>query len=1209
MPLCIVVTRDVEMRYRGFLGSVMLEIAPGFYVGPRISKGVRDRIWSVMEDWHGQLQQGSITMAWRETGAPGGLKVHSLQILRTASHGQTRLKALVTALLLTASVGALETAATRSAHAQTATQTVNFSVPAGPLNRALTVFGRQSGLQVTYLASLASGKTSPGFSGNASRVQALAQILRGSGLSYSFPNATTVAIADANAGGNNSTATVEGAIALDTIDVAGGGTSADLPYRTPGSVNYISSQQIERFPGKTAGDIFKGTPGVISGMNRNGAAVDVNIRGLQGMGRVAVTVDGAQQSTSIYRGYNGVDNRSYIDPDLISGATITKGPDGGAAGAIGGTVAMDTLKASDILKPGDRYGVRIRGELSNNSIAPEINSTTWRTDGDDPTFGAKSGSIALASRGENVDLVAAYVRRKSGNYFAGTKGPLTSTDVSGLQEPLSAFKYGDEVFNTSQNVTSYLLKGTLRLPADQKLQLGYLRYENTFGEVMPTLVVSTGAPRQVPLSGIAIDQLTANYSWKPAGNDLIDLKANAWMSSTDEDSLSSVYIYDYYRYTRTKSYGVEVSNSSRFALASLPVTLRYGGKATLEDASQKMRRLEGTGTVVINPPNGSREIGELFVDSKVEPFKWLTLDAGINYLAYRTHNRGLTSYSTYDSQGYPPYEDYTGNGFSPSAGITVTPVDGWQFFARYTTGIRPPSLREGTYTNSALVFNPELRAEKARNWEFGTNLLMPDLITHGDVARLKLAYFDNTTQDYIGRKAESGSVLSLFNYDKIVMKGIELSGGYDSKPGFLDFALNYYTDFQACSISTGCANHTSQADYLTNHIPPEFSASITGALRFLDGDLTVGGRYTYMSKRLAPLTVDPSYFSFITVQWAPYHVVDAFGQWKVNDSVSFDVSLENLLDRYYVDALNNTDLPAPGRTFRMRLTAKTGGREPLPDLWPKFDFGGGLPDDDGSASVARWTGLYAGAYLGHGYGRITGETTAGDGTRGGIAAGESADQSLQNVLFGGQIGFNYQTPSNWVFGIEGDYGRTRLHDSYENISTEYASLTERKQLQARIDYQFDWLATLRGRVGYAFDNWLIYATGGVAFKKETEHRTQYRSNSNFVNPAGDRTEYFFDESTSGVRTGWTVGGGVEYALGSNWSLKGEYLYTGFGKEDFRFPNARAGATTGYYDYNTICFTCPGFFPYVPGSADTVNGRRASNDASLHSLKIGLNYRF
>src|SRR5262249_15637905 len=78
MPLCIVVTRDVEMRYRGFLGSVMLELAPSVYAGPRMSKGVRERVWDVVSEWHGQLRAGSIVMAWRESGAPGGLHVLTL---------------------------------------------------------------------------------------------------------------------------------------------------------------------------------------------------------------------------------------------------------------------------------------------------------------------------------------------------------------------------------------------------------------------------------------------------------------------------------------------------------------------------------------------------------------------------------------------------------------------------------------------------------------------------------------------------------------------------------------------------------------------------------------------------------------------------------------------------------------------------------------------------------------------------------------------------------------------------------------------------------------------------------------------------------------------------------------------------------------------------------------------------------------------------
>jgi CRISPR-associated protein Cas2 len=78
MPLCIVVTRDVETRYRGFLGSVMLELAPGVYAGPRLSKGVRERVWDVLSEWHGQLKAGSIVMAWREADAPGGLGVLTL---------------------------------------------------------------------------------------------------------------------------------------------------------------------------------------------------------------------------------------------------------------------------------------------------------------------------------------------------------------------------------------------------------------------------------------------------------------------------------------------------------------------------------------------------------------------------------------------------------------------------------------------------------------------------------------------------------------------------------------------------------------------------------------------------------------------------------------------------------------------------------------------------------------------------------------------------------------------------------------------------------------------------------------------------------------------------------------------------------------------------------------------------------------------------
>lgn len=78
MPMVVVVTRDVEARYRGFLGSAMLELAPGVYAQPRMSAGVRTRIWDVLCDWHGQLQRGSIVMTWADSAANGGLGLQTL---------------------------------------------------------------------------------------------------------------------------------------------------------------------------------------------------------------------------------------------------------------------------------------------------------------------------------------------------------------------------------------------------------------------------------------------------------------------------------------------------------------------------------------------------------------------------------------------------------------------------------------------------------------------------------------------------------------------------------------------------------------------------------------------------------------------------------------------------------------------------------------------------------------------------------------------------------------------------------------------------------------------------------------------------------------------------------------------------------------------------------------------------------------------------
>ncbi len=73
MALVTIVTRDVADRFRGFLASVMLEVAPCTYVSPRMSKGVRERVWRVMTEWHTAEPSGSIVMIWRDRETTGGV--------------------------------------------------------------------------------------------------------------------------------------------------------------------------------------------------------------------------------------------------------------------------------------------------------------------------------------------------------------------------------------------------------------------------------------------------------------------------------------------------------------------------------------------------------------------------------------------------------------------------------------------------------------------------------------------------------------------------------------------------------------------------------------------------------------------------------------------------------------------------------------------------------------------------------------------------------------------------------------------------------------------------------------------------------------------------------------------------------------------------------------------------------------------------------
>ncbi len=145
------------------------------------------------------------------------------------------------------------------------------------------------------------------------------------------------------------------------------------------------------------------------------------------------------------------------------------------------------------------------------------------------------------------------------------------------------------------------------------------------------------------------------------------------------------------------------------------------------------------------------------------------------------------------------------------------------------------------------------------------------------------------------------------------------------------------------------------------------------------------------------------------------------------------------------------------------------------------------------AASFDWTGFYAGVYGGYGFGEST------------IGAGPTED--TDGGLFGGTVGFNMQS-GNIVYGIEADGGWAGLEDDFDDISV-------------------DWTATVRGRIGYAFDSFLLYATGGAAI-------------------GGVESASLLDDDT---RFGFAVGAGAEAALTDSISAKIEYMYIDLGDDD------------------------------------------------------------
>jgi outer membrane immunogenic protein len=197
--------------------------------------------------------------------------------------------------------------------------------------------------------------------------------------------------------------------------------------------------------------------------------------------------------------------------------------------------------------------------------------------------------------------------------------------------------------------------------------------------------------------------------------------------------------------------------------------------------------------------------------------------------------------------------------------------------------------------------------------------------------------------------------------------------------------------------------------------------------------------------------------------------------------------------------------------------------------------------------VHGWAGCYVGVEAGGDWGQSRHDT----------AFGSTSDAyAVRGGLAGGTIGCNHQT-GQWVLGLEGDLSWTSMSGSTIEVAPFPATFTS--------ETREHWLATARGRVGWASQRWLLYVTGGYA-AAAVEARV--------FNPS-----LALDVSDTRTRNGFAAGAGIEADIAGNWTAKLEYLYVGL-------QNA-------------------GYFDAPPPAIYARTGVPISNNI----FRAGLNYRF
>ncbi|SFH66465.1 TonB-dependent receptor domain-containing protein [Albimonas pacifica] len=665
----------------------------------------------------------------------------------------------------------------------------------------------------------------------------------------------------------------------------------------------IGRAALARTPLRSVGDALADTPGVTAVDDRRNPGVAVEVRGLRDRGRVTTTIDGARQN--FQQAGHGSSSLAYVDSNLLRAIEVEKSVTAGVggAGALAGSVGFRTIEPDDVIPAGDDWGAQGRIGAGDNA---------YRFDG----FAA--GAWRPNAR---VAALLAISRKELGDYAIGEAGRVETS-------PTSFVPTADPVSQTGSEEVSALAKAVISLTPAADLTLSYLDYRAQF---------QTSAAGAVDDQDTTNRTATARLDWAPA-NSIHEVETTLYWNGVEnrQDRAPRASYGGFKLDYALDTFGGSISDTMGFETRFGVLELTAGGEAFGDETS--------TASVAEDPtddpddvwfsganPEGERQVGGLFARAALAPADWLRLRGGLRLDGYRLEGtasvygwrRGTAGYSDLPVS----QSDWR---LVPSVGVSVLPARGWEVFADYTEGWRPPTLSESVFGGSHIGFlqpfapNPGLRPETARMLESGVAFEERALLRDDDRLRVRASVYARDVSDYITsqevlRRAPGFGDLRYIAYVNIDgttrFRGAELEAAYSI--GRFDLGLG----LEALDVNLDGTfderpwngRPDPKAVAAAPSSPPSFQASVTAQARLLGDRLTLGGRM-----RLAGDSTD----SLSAYRLDGFMTFDAWASLAITETAAVRLSAVNLTDQAYVDPNGSTAYPAPGRTLALSLEAR-----------------------------------------------------------------------------------------------------------------------------------------------------------------------------------------------------------------------------------------------------------------------------------------------